>query len=121
MTFGERLRVLREKEGLHQKEMATKLKMANTTYHNYESGKREPDIETIKYISNFFDVTTDYLLGKTDNPKTVVKFDIPEELKEIGVQYLVVARQMQDHKITPEEAKRIIAAIEAYKNTSPLD
>lgn len=42
------------------------MKMTQQRISAYEKGKREPDIETIKQLANFFGVTTDFLLGKTD-------------------------------------------------------
>ncbi|SIT91488.1 helix-turn-helix domain-containing protein [Edaphobacillus lindanitolerans] len=63
-----RLRSLRMKEKLTQAQMAEKIGVARTTYAMYEQGKREPDNETLAKIADYFGVTTDYLLGRTDEP-----------------------------------------------------
>lgn len=68
--FNERLRELREDNNLKQKELAEKLLVDQRSLSFYEIGKYEPNIETIKKIALFFNVSTDYLLGLTDNPKT---------------------------------------------------
>lgn len=66
-----RLEELRKKNGLSQNELAEKLNMTQQRISAYEKGKREPDINTIKQLADFFGVSTDYLLGKTDirNPE----------------------------------------------------
>ena len=73
-----RLEELRNKLNLSQNELAEKLNMTQQRISAYEKGKREPDIDTIKQLADFFGVTTDYLLGKSDerNPK---KDDINED------------------------------------------
>jgi transcriptional regulator with XRE-family HTH domain len=111
--FAKRLKRLREDTGLQQQEMATKLGITRTTYHYYETGKREPDHETLVFLANEFGVTTDYLLGKTDYPQTVLKFDIPKELQQIGISYLIVAKHMQDKAIPPDDIERIIEIVSA--------
>ncbi|MBO8128970.1 MAG: helix-turn-helix transcriptional regulator [Peptococcaceae bacterium] len=64
-----RLRLLRTKKGLSQRELAKLIKIAPSTLAMYEVGKREPDYNTLEKIADFYGVTTDYLLGRTDNPK----------------------------------------------------
>lgn len=69
--FASRLRSLRLENKLTQKELAKKLNMQNTAISKYELGEREPDIETFNKLAKFFDVSLDYLLGRTDikNPE----------------------------------------------------
>lgn len=66
MTLGERIRSLREKMGLTQKELASKLNVPNQNISNYERGFRQPDYDTLQLIADFFEVTTDYLLGRNN-------------------------------------------------------
>jgi transcriptional regulator with XRE-family HTH domain len=63
VKFGGTLKNLRNENGFTQDELAQKLSLAKSTISLYESGKREPDYKTIKAIAEFFNVTTDYLLG----------------------------------------------------------
>ncbi len=58
------LRSLREERGYSQKEIASALNVATSTYNQWETGKREPDYETLRRIADYFHVTTDYLLGR---------------------------------------------------------
>ena len=66
MNFGERLRQIRKEKGLTQAEVAKLLSIGESTVSFYESGKRQPDYETLIRLSEAFKVSTDFLLGKTD-------------------------------------------------------
>lgn len=65
-----RLRELRQKNNLTLKELGQKTGMANNTLSQYETGKREPKLETWQALANFFDVTVPYLQGIDDKPNT---------------------------------------------------
>lgn len=64
MTFGDRLKMLREDHKLRQEDLANKINVHRATIGKYETNERSPDKETILQISELFGVTTDYLLGK---------------------------------------------------------
>lgn len=66
MNTAERLRSLREKAGLSQKEMANKLKIGRTTYVKYETGDSKP-VRKLTEIAAIFNVSVDYLLCKDAN------------------------------------------------------
>lgn len=59
-----RIREARERQNLQQKELAAKLRIAQNTLSQYETGKREPDLETLKRIADTLGTTTDYLLDR---------------------------------------------------------
>lgn len=61
-----RLAELRKSRNLSQKELARELNSTQNTLSNWETGKREPDFETISTLANYFHVTTDYLIGNSD-------------------------------------------------------
>lgn len=63
-----RMRDLREDAELSQTELAEALGIAQTTYSGYERGFREPSLEMLCRLADFFHTSTDYLLGRTDNP-----------------------------------------------------
>lgn len=70
MKFNERLTRLREEKGWSKTYVAHALNLANMqTYANYEYGKREPDFNTVKQLADLFEVSLDYLLGKSDRKK----------------------------------------------------
>ena len=64
-----RLRFLREKKHITQQRLAIDLDMNQNTVSRYESGKRQADYETLIKITDYFDVSLDYLLERTNNPQ----------------------------------------------------
>lgn len=67
--IGHRLKFLREKKGIAQKFVAEKIGIKNNTLSGYESGRREPDSEIISKLADFYNVSTDYILGRTDDER----------------------------------------------------
>ncbi len=63
LTFGDKLRNLREEKELNQTELANILNMTQRKISYIECGKYEPSIEDIKLICNYFGVSADYLIG----------------------------------------------------------
>ena len=59
------LEKLRRLKGWTQEEAANKAGVARSTYANWENGKREPDFETSEKLTQLFEVSLDYLLGKS--------------------------------------------------------
>jgi transcriptional regulator with XRE-family HTH domain len=66
MTLGERLQLLRKNRNLSQKELAVHLKYTVSTISNYESDTHFPDLNTLCKLADYYDVSTDYLLGRTE-------------------------------------------------------
>lgn len=66
LAFSDRLRSLRIDSGKQQQEVANDLKLLKQTLNKYEKGNREPDFEVVKRLADYYNVTLDYLLGKTD-------------------------------------------------------
>jgi len=66
MLLKDRLKELRLERDLLQKDIAQILNLTTSAYGYYEQGKRVPDSETIKILSNFYNVSSDYLLGMSD-------------------------------------------------------
>lgn len=64
MTLSERLKLLRTKTGLSQKELAEKLHIGYKNYNHFETGRSQPEGATLTTIADFFDVSVDYLLGR---------------------------------------------------------
>ncbi len=88
MEFKNRLVSLRKQLGLTQEEFAKKIGYTRTAVSAWEIGRNEPsNADTIK-IANFFGVTTDYLLGKSDirNPEDLIsksQFDYLKEAEDL--------------------------------------
>ena len=69
LTFGERVRNLREDMDLNQTQLGEKLNMTQRRVSYIECGKYEPSIEDIVVICRFFKVSADYLLELTDKKR----------------------------------------------------
>lgn len=73
-NIGYRISELRKQAGMSQFQLAKVLNIATSTLGMYETGKREPSLKVMNRIANYFNVTTDYLLGrpekKDDDTKT---------------------------------------------------
>jgi len=70
MTFKENLKSCRKTAKKTQKQIAEKLGISERSYQHYELGTREPNIEMLVKMAVIFDVSLDFLLGRTDNPNS---------------------------------------------------
>ena len=73
-----RLKELRTNAGLSQSEFAKKMRVAQNTVSNWENGNRLLDSENINRICDYFGCTSDYLLGRVDEPNIEIK-KVPSE------------------------------------------
>ena len=64
-----RLKELREQRHISQVFLGLELGMSQNTISRYETGAREADYETLLAFADYFNVSVDYLLGRTDNPE----------------------------------------------------
>lgn len=79
-TLGERLKELREMKGFTLEYVATRIGTTKTSIARYEKNDREPKSEMLTTLADFYNVSTDYLLGRTN----VRRFeDFPPEVKSI--------------------------------------
>ena len=76
------LKLLRKNLGLTQDEVAKKLKLARTTYRNYENNEREPNIETLVRMADFYKVSLDFLCGR-QNKSLIFADSLSEKKKEL--------------------------------------
>lgn len=77
MVFKDRLKKLRKELNLTQEEFAQKIGYTRTAISAWEIGRNEPSNDDMVKLANYFNVSTDYLLGKT-NERNVSHSDIPE-------------------------------------------
>ncbi|TCL68553.1 helix-turn-helix protein [Hydrogenispora ethanolica] len=66
VSFGERLRLLREEQNFGQKEIGDLLSVSVSSIGKYESGERTPSPDTINKLADFFHVSADFLLGRSE-------------------------------------------------------
>ncbi len=67
--FKERLKAARTLRGLNQAELATKAGLPAASVSHFESGPRKPSFDNLKALASALNVTTDYLLGRSDTPE----------------------------------------------------
>lgn len=132
MTFGKRLRFLRKRRNLTQKDLADRFNVGESTIGMYERDEREPSFEFVKQLADFFNVTTDYLLGRTDDPNppesdneelgTLAR--INQLIKEYGIEQMGFFDIEKWKHLTEDEIREIIQHFEwvahkaAQKNKS---
>ena len=73
MGYYPRLRDLREDKDLSIRQLANLLHMQRTTYHNYETGKRELPFELAITLAKFYNVSVEYIAGLTNNSTPINK------------------------------------------------
>ena len=66
---GERMRQLREEAGISQNKLAKLIGIQQSSLNRYESGFSNPTPETLLWFGDFFDVSMDYIFGRTDKPQ----------------------------------------------------
>lgn len=98
-----RIREIRKKHGITMKQLGQELGLGESTISQYETGKRQPDNETLLKISEYFDVTVGYLLGveggtdtateaqessSIDDEAAMLFQSLSESKKEAALEYL---------------------------------
>lgn len=66
MEFGNRLKELRQQHGMTQADLADLLNLGPTAISNYEANRNEPAFDKLVQLASYFEVSCDYLLGKSD-------------------------------------------------------
>ncbi|WP_186566304.1 helix-turn-helix domain-containing protein [Lawsonibacter celer] len=66
MEFTEKLFMLRQEKGISQKAVAEAIGITLRQYHRFERGDQKPGFDNLRKIADFFDVSADFLLGRTD-------------------------------------------------------
>lgn len=112
--FAERLRFLRKKKKLSQVVLAERLGVANGTVAMWELGKREPDMKMCSRIADFFGVSIDYLVGRTDEPTYIATTTFDDGL-------VLEAESTTKEPPTLEERERLETAIKGgLYSTGPI-
>lgn len=122
----ETLKALRVSSGFTQEEIADKLGMKQRTYSNYETGVREPNALVLMRIADYYNVTVDYILGRSKKEKapapaatgTGAEDEVDEqkldELVGLIHGWLVESGQLKEGEdIDPLRAKLLVAIIKA--------
>lgn len=115
--FGKRLAQLRKEKGISQYEFADRIGFSRGQVANYEQGKREPDYETLQKIADFFNVSTDYLLGRIDSDKTIKNEESLLD-PQLGVFFKEIKNAPEDRQ---EQLRKIWEIIKSEGDRKPGD
>lgn len=74
-SFASRIKELRNSKGLTMEQLAKDLSTTRATISNFENEQRKPSLDMVIKIADYFQVSIDYLVGRTDNPKLHQKED----------------------------------------------
>jgi len=121
--LGNRLKLLRKNVAKTQEDVATYLGITRGAYSHFENDRNEPDNEMLSKLSCYFHVSTDYLLGHTDDPTPVrdVNQDLydehnyAEELEALRNDEEFRLEFQDFDKWTDEEKRNILFAIRANR------
>ncbi|MDP4094118.1 MAG: helix-turn-helix domain-containing protein [Bacillota bacterium] len=118
--FGMRLKKLRDIKGQSQEDVGKALGKSRETISKYEKGEREPGISVIASMANHFGVSSDYMLGLTDQDFLIFEKDsqykIKNEISEFEpylknknyIKYFRFAKKMADNNIDLEDLEKFI-------------
>ena len=103
--FAERLKSLREERAVSQKELAAALDVAQSAVGNWESGARQPNLDRLRRLASFFEVSVGYLLGAEERPAPqryrvpvlgYVRAGLPLTAEEVVLDYEDISRELAD-------------------------
>lgn len=128
--FAQRLKKLRTEKQISQAELATVLNISNRTISMYEQGNSEPTIETLSKMANYFNVTTDYLIGRSDG-RTLENQEIHKSLglTDESIATLNIFKQLENNEYTKNQLRNInvllsdlntLVSISDYLNTASI-
>lgn len=111
-----RLKELRHDLKISQAKISYELGIAQTTYAAYETNRSQPSIEVLDKISTFFDVSIDYLLGKSNVKATQAEVDFSNEVSKKGIDQMIKEYNLTlgDEAMDPEEERKLIKLIELF-------
>lgn len=112
MELKDRLRKLRSEKGITQEEFGKLFGVIKQTVSSWENGNSKPDVGMIVDLAQFFNITTDYLLGTTDSPRSMLSGEISRDHPDPEVVKLLTDEGVQKLKLTKDvsldELKEII-------------
>lgn len=106
-TFTERLRELRIQNNYSQQDLADKMGVTKQTISQYERGVRKPDMDTLTALCDIFNVSSDYLMGKSD---VTVRLLNSDDLKRLNMSYQKqsdIAAHFDGEEFTEDEWEEI--------------
>jgi len=108
-NFGDRLKELRKAKGNTQKTMADLFDMTESSYRRYEINRSTPHHETFLKLADYFEVSLDYLAGRSDNHNNVqfTRTKFAERLESLRTKKAVTQKAIANHLGIPERAYQL--------------
>ncbi|OQQ74816.1 transcriptional regulator [Ligilactobacillus salivarius] len=128
--FGLRLRALRNEKKLTQDELGKLLNVSGKTIGTWERDSRQPNIEAINKLASIFDVTTDYLLGNSNEKQPQKYYDLSDKEKnDIAIQAEKLMEGIETgnnlnfygEPATKEQKDRILIAIKTAMEMNKIE
>lgn len=128
--FGLRLRALRNEKKLTQDELGKLLNVSGKTIGTWERDSRQPNIEAINKLASIFDVTTDYLLGNSNEKQPQKYYDLSDKEKnDITIQAEKLMEGIETgnnlnfygEPATKEQKDRILIAIKTAMEMNKME
>lgn len=120
MNIGHRITELRESKSLTQEQLSTRLGISRAALSHYEKNRREPDFETLIKLADEFQVSIDYLLGRTKRPEMTLDPDVRQFVDDLELSEQEILERfsltVDGTKLSLEEAKRFIAFVRAERS-----
>lgn len=121
MEISETLKCLRIEKGFSQIEIAARFNIPRSTYNNYERNIAKPDFDLVNKLAEFYGVSTDYLLGRTDEKGSenkvseaqIIYDKLPAPLQKLFIGY---GRQLLDTAAELKSEKSDTFAIVKHKS-----
>lgn len=102
--FQIRLKELREKAGYSQQSFANAIGVKQSTVGNWEAGAREPKLEVMQKLADFFGVSVDYLIGRDNTPKPRKEVEQKKEISDEDIKFALFGGDVTDEAY--EDVKR---------------
>jgi transcriptional regulator with XRE-family HTH domain len=100
-SIGERIQGLRESKGLSAKELCSFLDINPSTYSKLENDKKSIDVEELRKITKYYDISADYILGIDDNQEdTILYMRRDKDLTNEDIEEVQMAISMMDEAVT---------------------
>ncbi|WP_438434452.1 helix-turn-helix domain-containing protein [Gorillibacterium sp. sgz500922] len=119
MKYGNRIARLRAERGLTQGELAEKVSISRASLSHYENDRREPDLDVLSKLADYFGVTLDYLMGRTNEPGRSLDPEVMEFVESLELADESIIQKFQltvdGRELTNDEARRFIAFIRAER------
>lgn len=115
MSLGTRLKEFRDQFGMLQSQVAKEIGIAPSTYAEYETDKKVPRPDKLIKLAEFFNTSTDYLLGRTEEKEPVdrIRYDIKSSTPDLNRILKETAPTWKGKPLTSDQADSLIAFYEA--------